>query len=87
MRLVGLRIGDRRELTLIQAWLKAGIFEGCRWQAVERGTPQGGSISPLLANIYLHYVVGLWFERKIKHPLVRPRIRIRYSQLASYTRL
>ena len=66
MRFLELRIGDKRVLTLIQAWLKAGIFEEGRWQEMERGTPQGGSISPLLANIYLHYVVDLWFERKIK---------------------
>ena len=66
MRFLGLRIGDRRVLALIQAWLKAGIFEQGRWQEVEKGTPQGGSVSPLLANIYLHYVVDLWFERKIK---------------------
>ncbi len=51
---------------LIQAWLKAGIFEEGRRQAVDDGTPQRGSISPLLANIYLHYVVDLWFERKIR---------------------
>ena len=66
MRFLGLRIGDKRVLTLIQAWLKAGIFEEGRRQEVEKGTPQGGSISPLLANVYLHYVVDLWFERKIK---------------------
>lgn len=45
MRYLGLRISDRRVLTLIQAWLKAGIFEEGRWQEVERGTPQGGSIA------------------------------------------
>ena len=66
MRFLGLRIGDRRVLALIQSWLKAGIFEEGRRQEVEKGTPQGGSISPLLANVYLHYVVDLWFERKIK---------------------
>jgi RNA-directed DNA polymerase len=66
MRFLRLRIGDRRVLALIQAWLKAGILEEGRWQEVERGAPQGGPASPLLANICLHYVVDLWFERKIK---------------------
>jgi group II intron reverse transcriptase/maturase len=79
MRFLGLRIGDRRVLTLIQAWLKAGIFEEGRWQEVERGTPQGGSASPLLANIYLHYVVDLWFERKIKPQLGGKAALVRYA--------
>jgi group II intron reverse transcriptase/maturase len=79
MRFLRLRIGDERVLVLIQAWLRAGIFEEGRWQEVEKGTPQGGSISPLLANIYLHYVVDLWFERKIK-PQFRGRAAlVRYA--------
>ena len=79
MRFVGLRIGDRRVMTLLQAWLKAGIFEEGRCQAVERGTPQGGSISPLLANIYLHNVVDLWFERKIKPQFGGKAAMVRYA--------
>jgi group II intron reverse transcriptase/maturase len=79
MRFLELRIGDRRVLTLIQAWLKAGIFEEGRWQEVERGTPQGGSASPLLANIYLHYVVDLWFERKIKPQFGGKAALVRYA--------
>jgi group II intron reverse transcriptase/maturase len=79
MRFLGLRIGDRRVLALIQAWLKAGTFEEGRWQAVERGTPQGGSASPLLANIYLHYVVDLWFERKIKPQFRGKAALVRYA--------
>ena len=59
MRFVGLRIGDRRVLTLIQAWLKAGIFEGGRWQAVERGTPQGGSITPRTQKVTSSFSPGL----------------------------
>lgn len=65
-RFLRLRIGDKRVLKLIEAWLKAGVMEEGKWQGAESGTPQGGSISPLLANIYLHYVVDLWFEKKIK---------------------
>jgi group II intron reverse transcriptase/maturase len=54
------RIGDRRVVRLIQKWLKAGVLEDGRWRQSEQGTPQGGSISPLLANIYLHYAFDLW---------------------------
>jgi RNA-directed DNA polymerase len=57
------RIADRRVVRLIQKWLNAGVLEdGTRtWR--EEGTPQGGSISPLLANVYLHYVFDLWVQR------------------------
>jgi retron-type reverse transcriptase len=54
------RIGDRRMVRLIQKWLSAGIMEQGRWSAVEVGSPQGATVSPLLANIYLHYVYDLW---------------------------
>lgn len=57
------RIGDRRVLRLIQKWLKAGVLEDGEHRVQERGTIQGGSISPLLANIYLHYVFDLWAQR------------------------
>jgi group II intron reverse transcriptase/maturase len=60
MKLLEHRIGDRRVLRLIQKWLKAGVLEDGEWRASEEGTPQGGSISPLLANVYLHYVFDLW---------------------------
>jgi group II intron reverse transcriptase/maturase len=54
------RIGDQRVVRLIQKWLKAGVLEDGERRRSEEGTPQGGSISPLLANIYLHYVFDLW---------------------------
>ena len=54
------RIADRRIISLIRKWLKAGVIEDGRRVAAERGTPQGAVISPLLANIYLHYVLDLW---------------------------
>jgi RNA-directed DNA polymerase len=57
------RIGDRRVVRHIRKWLNAGIFEDGQWRDQEEGTPQGGSVSPLLANIYLHYVFDLWAER------------------------
>jgi group II intron reverse transcriptase/maturase len=54
------RIADRRVLRLIQKWLAAGVVEDGSWTAFEEGVPQGASASPLLANIYLHYVLDLW---------------------------
>ena len=63
MRFLAHRIGDRRLLRLIEKWLKAGVIEDGVRLASERGTPQGAVISPLLANIYLHYVFDLWAHR------------------------
>jgi RNA-directed DNA polymerase len=57
------RIADRRVVRHIQKWLAAGVLEGGMVRQVEEGTPQGGSISPLLANIYLHYVFDLWVQQ------------------------
>src|SRR5262252_3848227 len=56
------RIADRRVVRLIQKWLNAGVLEDGKRMRVEEGTPQGGSASPLLANIYLHYVFDLWVQ-------------------------
>jgi group II intron reverse transcriptase/maturase len=64
------RIADRRVVRLIQKWLNAGALEDGKRMRVEEGTPQGGSASPLLANIYLHYVFDLWvqaWQRKRAH--------------------
>lgn len=57
------RIADRRVVRHIIKWLNAGVMEDGRHERQEEGTPQGGSISPLLANLYLHYVLDLWAER------------------------
>jgi RNA-directed DNA polymerase len=57
------RVADRRVVRLIQKWLKAGVLEEGRRVQSEIGTVQGGSISPLLSNIYLHYVLDLWVQR------------------------
>src|SRR2546425_6697318 len=54
------RVADPRILRLIQKWLKAGVMEEGKWSESKSGTPQGSVISPLLANIYLHYVFDLW---------------------------
>lgn len=56
------RIGDRRILRLIRKWLRAGVSEEGEWSKTVVGTPQGAVISPLLANVYLHYVFDLWIE-------------------------
>jgi len=70
LRFVEHRVGDRRLISLIRRWLKASILEEGKLHANEEGTPQGGSISVLLSNVYLHYVLDLWFER-----VVKPRLR------------
>jgi len=57
------RIADRRVLRLIQKWLRAGVIEDGSWTASDEGAPQGASVSPLLANVYLHYVLDLWAEQ------------------------
>jgi RNA-directed DNA polymerase len=56
------RIGDRRMVRLIRKWLRAGVLEEGKLMMSEEGTPQGGSISPLLANVYLHYVFDQWIQ-------------------------
>src|SRR5467141_765675 len=54
------RVADPRILRLIRKWLKAGVMEEGKWSEPQTGTPQGSVISPLLANIYLHYSFDLW---------------------------
>jgi RNA-directed DNA polymerase len=60
------RIDDKKLLRYIVRFLKAGVMEEGEWQVTDKGTPQGGIISPILANIYLHYVLDLWLERFVK---------------------
>ncbi len=60
LKFVQHRVADRRILRRIQKWLKAGVMEEGEWSTTEMGTPQGAVVSPLLANIYLHYVFDLW---------------------------
>lgn len=73
------RIADRRLLRLIRKWLKDGIVEDGKRVEVERGTPQGAVISPLLANIYLHYVFDTWAQHWRKHHARGDIILIRYA--------
>jgi len=62
-KFLGHRIADKRILRLIQKWLSAGVIEDGNWKETEGGTPQGASASPLLANVYLHYVFDLWVRQ------------------------
>ena len=63
IRFIEHRVGDRRIIRLIQKWLKAGVLEDGRLIEATEGTPQGSVASPLLANVYLHYVYDLWVEQ------------------------
>ena len=72
------RVGDPRILSLIRRWLKAGVLEDGKLQESVEGTPQGGSISFLLSNLYLHYVLDLWFERVVKPHLTGEAYLVRY---------
>ncbi len=63
MKFIEHRIADPRVLRLIRKWLRAGVSEEGVWSKTEVGTPQGSVVSPLLANIYLHYVLDLWAKR------------------------
>jgi RNA-directed DNA polymerase len=73
------RIGDRRMVRLIQKWLNAGVLEGGKRIRKEEGTVQGGSISPLLSNIYLHYVFDLWVRWWRRHKTNGEVIVVRFA--------
>lgn len=73
------RIADRRMLRLIQKWLRAGVSEEGKWSRTEVGTPQGAVVSPLLANIYLHYAFDLWVKHWRKHHATGDVIIVRYA--------
>jgi group II intron reverse transcriptase/maturase len=78
LRFVQHRVGDPRLISLIRRWLKAGILEDGAIRPNEEGTPQGGSISVLLSNVYLHYALDLWFERVVKSRLRGEAYLVRY---------
>jgi group II intron reverse transcriptase/maturase len=65
-KMVRERIADKTILRLIDRWLKGGVMQGGELRYPESGTPQGGPISCVLANVYLHYVIDLWFEKVFK---------------------
>ncbi len=73
------RIGDERVIRLVQKWLKAGVLEEGQWSVSEAGTPQGAVASPLLANVYLHYVFDLWAKQWRRHEATGNMIVVRYA--------
>jgi group II intron reverse transcriptase/maturase len=73
------RIADKRILRLIQKWLRAGTFEDGKWSETVEGTPQGASVSTLLANVYLHYVFDLWVHQWRSRHARGDMIAVRYA--------
>lgn len=73
------RVSDGVIRRLIGKWLNAGVMEGAQWYRTRQGTPQGGVISPLLANAYLHAVVDEWFEREVQPRLRGRAFLVRYA--------
>lgn len=78
IRMLEEHIGDKQFLRLVKRFLKAGVIDDGKWRATEEGTPQGGVISPVLSNVFLHYVLDLWVEK-----VVKPRCQ-GYVQLIRY---
>jgi RNA-directed DNA polymerase len=79
MAFIERRIGDGSLLRLIRKWLHVGVLEDGRLLTTETGTGQGQVISPLLANVYLHYVLDTWFEQEVKPRLRGQAVEIRYA--------
>ena len=79
VRFVEHRIGDKRIVRLIRKWLTAGTLEDGAVTVSERGTGQGSVISPLLANVYLHYVLDLWAERWRRREATGDMVIVRYA--------
>ena len=79
MKFIEHRIGDPRLLRLIQKWLNAGVMEDGKWTQSKVGSPQGATASPLLANIYLHYVFDLWVHQWRKRQARGEVVVVRYA--------
>jgi RNA-directed DNA polymerase len=73
------RIADPRVLRLVSRWLRAGVSEDGTWMPTTKGTPQGAVLSPLLANVYLHYVLDTWVERWRKESAAGTVVIVRYA--------
>jgi len=79
MRFLGHRIGDKRILRLIEKWLRVGVLDEGQWLDLAEGSPQGAVISPLLANIYLHYAFDLWADWWRRHHARGRVVIVRYA--------
>ena len=79
MKFIEHRIADRRILRLIRKWLRAGVSDDGTWSKTTVGTPQGAVISPLLANVFLHYVLDLWVQQWRKQHAQGEVIFVRYA--------
>ena len=79
MKFLKVRITDPNILRLIGRFLRTGVMEEGKYYQVDKGTPQGGILSPLLANIYLHYCLDLWFEKRVRRQLRGYAQLIRYA--------
>jgi len=79
MKFLQVRIQDPSFLLLIERFLKAGYMEAGRIVATAQGTPQGGNLSPMLSNIFLHYVLDLWFEKRLKREVRGACFLVRYA--------
>ena len=79
MRFLEVRIKDPSLLLLVKRFLKAGYVESRMVVATERGTPQGGNLSPILSNVFLHYVLDLWFEKVLKPQVKGECYLVRYA--------
>jgi group II intron reverse transcriptase/maturase len=78
-RFIRHRIGDNRLVHLILKWVKAGVMEDGKWFETKEGTPQGAVVSPVLANLYLHYVLDLWVQAWRKKVAQGDMIAVRYA--------
>jgi RNA-directed DNA polymerase len=81
-RFVEHRVADKRVLRLIRKWLNAGVIEDGEWTASEVGAPQGASASPLLANVYLHYVLDRWVRQWRRRHAHGDVIIVRFADLS-----
>ena len=79
LKFLGVRIVDPSFLLLIRRFLKAGYMDSDLLVATEKGTPQGGNLSPILSNIFLHYVLDLWFEKRLKRQVRGACFLVRYA--------
>lgn len=79
MKFLAIRIADQNFLRMIVRFLKAGIWEEGKWEETEEGTPQGGIVSPILANVYLHYVLDEWFGKEYRKGCKGKAELIRYA--------